>query len=25
MFIPRIMDQIRKNHPPDVDTVSWRY
>jgi len=25
MFIPRIMDQIRRNHPPDVDTVSWRY
>jgi len=25
MFIPRIMDQIRKNHPAAVDTVSWRY
>ncbi|MCH7876247.1 MAG: hypothetical protein IH965_13225 [Gemmatimonadetes bacterium] len=25
MFIPRIMDQIRKNHPADADTVSWRY
>ena len=25
MFIPRIMDQIRKNHPPGADTVSWRY
>lgn len=25
MFIPRIMDQIRKNHPSDVDTLSWRY
>ena len=25
MFIPRIMEQIRKNHPKDVDTVSWRY
>jgi hypothetical protein len=25
MFIPRIMDQIRKNHPPGVDTLSWRY
>ncbi len=25
MFIPRIMDQIRKNHPADVDTLSWRY
>jgi hypothetical protein len=25
MFIPRIMDQIRKNHPAGVDTVSWRY
>jgi hypothetical protein len=25
MFIPRIMEQIRKNHPVDVDTVSWRY
>lgn len=25
MFIPRIMDQIRKNHPAGVDTTSWRY
>ncbi|HEY9519880.1 MAG TPA: hypothetical protein VIQ98_11475 [Gemmatimonadales bacterium] len=25
MFIPRIMDQIRRNHPPVVDTLSWRY
>ena len=25
MFIPRIMDQIRKNHPAVVDTMSWRY
>jgi hypothetical protein len=25
MFIPRIMDQIRKNAPGDADTVSWRY
>ncbi|MEO8636986.1 MAG: alpha/beta hydrolase-fold protein [Gemmatimonadales bacterium] len=25
MFVPRIMDQIRKNHPVDVDTLSWRY
>ena len=25
MFIPRIMDQIRKNHPVGADTVSWRY
>ena len=25
MFIPRIMDQIRRNHPPGADTVSWRY
>ncbi len=25
MFIPRIMDQIRKNHPSGVDTLSWRY
>ncbi|HSE53423.1 MAG TPA: hypothetical protein VLB00_14635, partial [Gemmatimonadales bacterium] len=25
MFIPRIMDQIRRNHPPGVDTLSWRY
>jgi hypothetical protein len=25
MFIPRIMDQIRKNHPTNVDTLSWRY
>ncbi len=25
MFIPRIMDQIRKNAPAGADTVSWRY
>jgi len=25
MFIPRIMGQIRKNHPAGVDTLSWRY
>jgi hypothetical protein len=25
MFIPRIMDQIRKHHPANVDTLSWRY
>lgn len=25
MFIPRIMDQIRRNHPPKPDTLSWRY
>ena len=25
MFIPRIMDQIRKNAPPGADTLSWRY
>jgi hypothetical protein len=25
MFIPRIMDQIRRNHPVDADTLSWRY
>ncbi|MCU0634010.1 MAG: hypothetical protein MUE41_03970 [Gemmatimonadaceae bacterium] len=25
MFIPRIMDQIRKRHPAGVDTLSWRY
>jgi hypothetical protein len=25
MFIPRIMDQIRQNHPADADTLSWRY
>ncbi len=25
MFIPRIMDQIRRNHPAGVDTMSWRY
>jgi hypothetical protein len=25
MFIPRIMDQIRRNHPAAVDTTSWRY
>jgi hypothetical protein len=21
----RIMDQIRRNHPADADTLSWRY
>ncbi len=25
MFIPRVMDQIRKRHPAEVDTLSWRY
>jgi len=25
MFIPRIMDQIRRNHPAEADTLSWRY
>jgi hypothetical protein len=25
MFIPRFMEQIRKNHPPGADTLSWRY
>ncbi|HJU64695.1 MAG TPA: hypothetical protein VJ596_03420 [Gemmatimonadaceae bacterium] len=25
MFIPRIVDRIRKNHPPGADTTSWRY
>jgi hypothetical protein len=25
MFIPRIMDQIRKRHPEGADTTSWRY
>jgi hypothetical protein len=25
MFIPRIPDQIRKNHPAGADTLSWRY
>jgi len=25
MFVPRIMDQIRKNHPAGADTTSWRY
>jgi hypothetical protein len=25
MFIPRIMDQIRKRAPANADTVSWRY
>jgi hypothetical protein len=25
MFIPRIMDQIRKRAPADADTTSWRY
>jgi hypothetical protein len=25
MFIPRFLDQMRKNHPPNPDTLSWRY
>jgi hypothetical protein len=25
MFIPRILDQMRRNAPADADTVSWRY
>jgi hypothetical protein len=25
MFIPRILDRIRRNAPADADTVSWRY
>jgi len=25
MFIPRIMEQIHRNHPPGADTLSWRY
>ena len=25
MFVPRIMDQIRKQAPANADTVSWRY
>lgn len=25
MFIPRVMDQIRKRHPEGADTLSWRY
>jgi hypothetical protein len=25
MFIPRIMDQIRRNSPSGADTISWRY
>ena len=25
MFIPRIMDQIRRNAPSGADTLSWRY
>jgi hypothetical protein len=25
MFIPRIMDQIRKRAPANADTLSWRY
>jgi hypothetical protein len=25
MFIPRIMSQIRKHHPANADTLSWRY
>jgi hypothetical protein len=25
MFIPRIMDEIRRSHPAGADTVSWRY
>ena len=25
MFIPRFMEQIRKNRPANPDTLSWRY
>ncbi|CAN5575477.1 hypothetical protein BH24GEM3_BH24GEM3_25680 [soil metagenome] len=25
MFIPRIPDQVRRNHPAGADTTSWRY
>lgn len=25
MFLPRIIDQMRKHHPVDADTLSWRY
>jgi hypothetical protein len=25
MFIPRIMDEIRRAHPAGADTLSWRY
>jgi hypothetical protein len=25
MFIPRIMDQVRRNAPAGADTLSWRY
>jgi len=25
MFIPPIMDQFRRNHPEQADTLSWRY
>ena len=25
MFIPRLLDQIRRNHPAGADTLSWRY
>jgi hypothetical protein len=25
MFIPRVMEQIRRNHPAGADTTSWRY
>ena len=25
MFIPRLLDQVRRNHPAGADTLSWRY
>ena len=25
MFVPRVIDQVRKRHPAGADTVSWRY
>jgi hypothetical protein len=25
MFIPRFLEQMRKNHPANPDTLSWRY
>jgi hypothetical protein len=25
MFIPRLVEQVRRNHPAGADTLSWRY
>jgi hypothetical protein len=25
MFIPRLLEQVRRNHPAGADTLSWRY